>query len=390
MTRSDSIPNDFQRTHILNPIPVNTPDITEADSKAVLDCLAAGWVSSEGPQISEFEQMFADVFGREYGIAVSSGTAGLDIAVRALGLGPGDEVLVPSMTIISCAQAIVNAGAKPVPIDCDAVDWNSQLSHFEGRVTSRTRAIMLVHLYGLCADLDPILAWARQNHLLVIEDASQAQGLSYKNRPCGSFGDISVFSLYANKLITTGEGGMIVCDDESLARQCKSLRNLCFDPERRFWHEELGWNYRMTAMQAALGVTQLKRIAELVRRKRAMGRIYREAFAGMEHLEVAPLQTSYAENVYWVFALVLKPGAPVTRAQFMTALAEEGIGTRTFFYGLHQQPALLTNHHIDPVSLPVTELLAQSGFYLPSGLGLMEEDQRRVIHVVKTFLERCR
>jgi perosamine synthetase len=277
----------------------------------------------------------------------------------------------------------VNAGARPVLVDCDPSDWNARLQHFEERLTPRTRAIMLVHLYGLCADLDPILAWARQKGLTVIEDASQAQGLDYRGRPCGSFGDVSVFSLYANKLITTGEGGMIVCDDESLAQGCKNLRNLCFDAERRYRHEALGWNYRMTAMQAALGLSQLKRLPELARRKRAMGRIYREAFAGIDGLEVAPASYSFADNVYWVFALLVNPGTGLDREQFMSALGRQGIGTRRFFYGLHQQPALLGKDLVDAVSLPVTESLAQRGLYLPSGLGLAEADQRRVIEAVK-------
>lgn len=252
-------------------IPVNMPDLADADRLAVIACLESGWLSSEGPQVPEFERAFARAFGRDAGVAVSSGTAALDIAVRALGLGAGDEVLVPSLTIISCAQAIVDSGATPVPVDCDPVDWNAHLRHFEERLTERTRAVLVVHLYGLCADLDPILTWARAHRLAIIEDASQAQGLQYKGRLCGSFGDVSVFSLYANKVITTGEGGMILCDAHGLAEQCRRLPNLCFEPARRFWHRELGWNYRMTAMQAALGTPQVARLADLARRKRAIG-----------------------------------------------------------------------------------------------------------------------
>jgi perosamine synthetase len=367
------------------PIPVNTPDISAEDRRAVVECLDSGWISSEGPQIAEFEGAFAEAFGRKLGIAVSSGTAGLDIAVRALGLGPGDEVLVPSMTIISCAKAIVDAGATPVPVDCDPGDWNAHLVHFEARRSERTRAVMLVHLYGLCADLDPILEWARSAGLAVIEDASQAQGLEYRGRRCGAFGAISVFSLYANKLITTGEGGMIVCDDEALASRCRSLRNLCFDPARRFWHEELGWNYRMTALQSALGIPQVARIDQLVLRKRAMGRRYREALEATAHLQVAPSTMPYCENVYWVFGVVVAAGAPFTREDLMQSLAGQGIGTRTFFYGLHQQPALLRGL-VDAVSLPVTEQLAERGLYLPSGLGLAAEEQARVIDAVESFV----
>jgi perosamine synthetase len=369
----------------LKPIPVNTPDITEADRRSVLACLEAGWISSEGPQVAQFEKLFAAQCGREHGVAVSSGTAGLEVAVRALGLGAGDEVLVPSMTIISCAQAIVRSGARPVPVDCDAVDWNAQLRHFEARVTPRTKALMLVHLYGLCADLDPILAWARERKLAVIEDACEALGLRYKGRPCGSFGDISVFSLYANKTVTTGEGGMILCGSAALAEKCRSLRNLCFDAKKRFWHEDLGWNYRLTAPQAALGLPQLERLDELVRRRREQGLAYQRAFAGMAQFQIAPPQIAYAENVYWVFALVVSPEAPFSRAEVVSALAERGIATRTFFYGLHQQPALLKKGLIDPGALPVTELLAERGFYLPGGFGLTGEDQQRVIEAVQAF-----
>jgi len=369
----------------LKPIPVNKPDLTAADHDAVLSALRAGWVSSEGPQVREFEELFATTFGRKLGVAVSSGTAGLIVAVRALGLGPGDEVLVPALTIISCGQAVVESGATLVPVDCSARDWNARLSDFQARLTPRTKALMLVHLYGLCADLDPILSWAREHNLVVIEDASQAQGLMYRGRPCGSFGDVSVFSLYANKLITTGEGGMILCDSEQIAEECRRLRNLCFDPAKRFWHEELGWNYRLTAMQAALGIGQTQRIPELVRRKRQMGAMYRQAFAALQEFELAPCSTDYAENVYWVFGMVVTPRASFTREAIVTGLSAQGVGTRTFFYGLHQQPALLARG-MTPITLPTTESLSERGFYLPSGLGLSQDDQAQVIDAVTRFV----
>ena len=367
-------------------IPVGAPHLTEADRQAVLECLETGWISSEGPQVAAFEELFSATLGRRHGVAVSSGTAGLDIAVRALGLGPGDEVLVPSLSIISCARAIVENGARPVPVDCDAADWNARLDHFQERRTSRTKAILLVHLYGLSADLDPILSWARAQGLAVIEDASQALGLRYRDRPCGSFGDISVFSLYANKVITTGEGGMVLCDSLPLAEKCRALRNLCFDPARRFWHEELGWNYRLTALQAALGIPQLTRLPDIVRRKRQLGLAYHHAFQGLSTLAGAPSATEYALNVYWAYGLVVAPDAPFTRDELTKGLQERGIGTRTFFYGLHQQPALLKEGLVDTVSLPVTELLSERGFYLPSGLGLSDEDQQRVIEAVEALV----
>jgi perosamine synthetase len=365
---------------------VNSPEISEQDRRAVLDCLESGWISSEGPQVPEFERLFASAFGMEHGIAVSSGTAGLDVAVRALGIAPGDEVLVPSLTIISCGSAIARAGATPVPVDCDATDWNAHLRHFEARVTPRTRAVLLVHLYGLCGDVAATVAWARERGLAVLEDASQAPGVVHAGSPCGSFGDVAVFSLYANKVITTGEGGMILTSSERIAARCRSLRNLCFDEKRRFWHEELGWNYRLTAMQATLGASQLRRLPELVRRKRELGETYERAFRGIRELRIAPLATANAENGYWVFGMVVDPEAPFTREELTAALGAEGIGTRTFFHGLHEQPALRKDGLVAPVSLPATELLSRRGLYLPSGLGLTAPQQREVIEAVHGFL----
>lgn len=367
-------------------IPVHVPALEEADRLAVAACLGNGWLSSEGPQVAEFEERFAAVCERRHAVAVSSGTAGLDVAVRALGLGPGDEVLVPTLTIISCARAVLESGATPVPVDCDPEDWNSHLRHFEAGLGPRTRALMLVHLYGLCADLRPLVSWARERGLQVIEDASQAQGLSCGGRPCGSFGDVSVFSLYANKLVTTGEGGMILCDSEALAARCRSLRNLCFDPRRRFRHEELGWNYRLTAMQAALGLSQLGRLPALARRKREMGLAYRRGLGSLSALRCAPLARPWAENGYWVFGVVVAPEAPFEREELTAELARQGIDTRPFFWPLHQQPALLREGRVRPVSLPDAEALAARGFYLPGGLGLAAEDQVRVIDAVRAFV----
>ncbi|HEX7708116.1 MAG TPA: DegT/DnrJ/EryC1/StrS family aminotransferase [Thermoanaerobaculia bacterium] len=368
-------------------VPVNTPDLREDDRRSVLECLESGWISSEGPQVARFESLFAEASGRAHGVAVSSGTAALDVVVRALGLGPGDEVLVPSLTIISCGQAVTAAGATLVPVDCDPSDWNATVKNFRARATPKTRALMLVHLYGLCADLDPILDWARESRLLVIEDASQALGLDYRGRPCGSFGDVSVFSLYANKLVTTGEGGMILTDSPQVATECRSLRNLCFQPERRFWHEELGWNYRMTAMQAALGIPQLRRLPELAGRKRTIGRTYHASLTRLPHLRMAPVTTPVAENVYWVFGLLVAEDAPFDREEILAALAARGVGTRTFFHGLHQQPALQNTGLLDAAPLQVTESLSERGFYLPSGLGLDPEDQEYVIRSVVEFVE---
>lgn len=368
-------------------IPVHVPALEDCDREAVAACLAGGWISSEGPQVAEFERRFAAGTGRRHGVAVSSGTAALDVALRALGLGAGDEVLVPTLTIISCARAILECGATPVPVDCDGEDWNAHLAHFEARTTPRTRALMLVPLYGLCADHGALVAWARERGLRVVEDASQALGVDCGGRPCGSFGDVAVFSLYANKVVTTGEGGMILCDDEAFAARCRSLRNLCFDPARRFHHEEIGWNYRLTAMQAALGSSQLARLPELARRRRAAGLVYRGGLAGVDALRPAPDARPWAQNGYWVFGLVVAPEAPFSRDELTGELARQGIDTRPFFWPLHRQPALLRDGRMAACALPTAESLAARGFYLPGGFGLPAADQERVIEAVCRFVE---
>jgi perosamine synthetase len=238
-------------------IPVNEPLLDGNEEKYLIECIRSGWISSEGPFVQEFENRFAATVGRKHGIAVCNGSAALDASVAALGIGPGDEVIMPAFTIISCAAAIIRQGATPVLVDADPITWNMDVNQIETRITSKTRAIMVVHIYGLPTDMAPILLLADKHGLKIIEDAAEAHGQNYQNRPCGSFGDVSTFSFYPNKHVTTGEGGMILTDSEQLAERCRSLRNLCFQPGKRFVHEELGWNFRMSNLQAALGVAQL-------------------------------------------------------------------------------------------------------------------------------------
>ena len=256
----------------MQPIPVNQPLLDGNEKKYLIECIETGWISSEGSFVKQLEEQFARRVGRKYGIAVSNGSVALDAAVVALKIGPGDEVILPTFTIISCAAAIVRAGATPVVVDCDPKTWNIDINQVEAKITDRTKAIMVVHIYGLPVDMEPILTLANQYGLTVIEDAAEVHGQTYKSRPCGSFGDISTFSFYPNKHITTGEGGMLVTDDEQLADRCRSLRNLCFQPQKRFVHEELGWNFRMSNVQAAIGVAQLERLDSFVTRKRPDGK----------------------------------------------------------------------------------------------------------------------
>src|SRR5512136_1742445 len=264
-------------------IPVNEPLIGEKEIAYVLDCLRTGWISSAGKYLEDFEQAWAEYCGMRYGIAVSNGTTALQVAVACLGLQPGDEVILPTFTIISCAQAITYNGGIPVLVDCEPRTWCMDVSQIEARITSRTRAIMPVHIYGHPVDMDPILALAKKYGLSVIEDAAEAHGAEYLSsrgtqneiwRRCGGMSDISVFSFYANKLVTTGEGGMLLTNDPEIAERARSLRNLCFRRERRFYHTELGHNFRLTNLQAAIGLAQVERMPETIQKKRWMGETY--------------------------------------------------------------------------------------------------------------------
>jgi perosamine synthetase len=370
----------------MQPISVNTPLLDGNERKYVQECLDTGWISSDGPFVAQFEEKFAARVGRKFGIAVCNGSAALDAAVAALGLGAGDEVILPALTIISCAAAIVRAGATPVVVDSDPGTWNMDVAQVAEKITPRTRAIMVVHIYGLPVDMQPILELASKHGLRIIEDAAEMHGQTYKGRSCGSFGDISTFSFYPNKPITTGEGGMIVTDDAAIAEKCRSLRNLCFQPQRRFVHEELGWNFRLSNLQAALGLAQLEKLDEHVALKRANGRRYQELLAGTPRLQLPLPKTGWAENIYWVFGVVLDDSVPFEADEAMHRLAQYEIGTRPFFWPMHEQPVLRRMGFFSDVSCPVASRLARRGFYLPSGLGLRPGEVETAVNALKRIL----
>lgn len=363
-------------------IPVNTPLLDGNERKYLLECIDSGWISSEGPFVKQFEEQFSARMGRKFGIAVCNGTAALDAAVDALNIGPGDEVILPAFTIISCIGQIVRAGGIPVLVDSDPATWNMDVTQIEARITSHTRAIMVVHTYGLPVDMDPVLDIARRHGLKIIEDAAEMHGQTYKGRPCGSFGDISIFSFYPNKHVTTGEGGMVLTDDVELAEDCRGLRNLCFQPQKRFVHERLGWNMRMTNLQAALGVAQLERLDEFLARKRKMGSLYSAAFSSLPDVQIPLARTSFAENAYWVFGLVIGESNGMNAEEAMQRLTALGIGTRPFFCPMHQQPVLLQHGLFAGESYPVAERMYRQGFYIPSGMALTEDDMATVIDAV--------
>ncbi len=349
-------------------IPVNEPALGERELELVADCVRSGWVSSAGRYLDEFEQRWAEYCGMKHGVAVSSGTAALDVAVSCLGLQPGDEVILPSFTIISCAQAITKHGGLPVLVDCDPETWCLDVDQVAARITPRTRAIMPVHMYGHPADIDPLRELADRQGLVLIEDAAEAHGAEYKGRRCGGLGDISCFSFYANKIITTGEGGMVLTDHDDWASHARAYRNLCFRNDRRFYHEELGENYRMTNLQAALGVAQLERIEQIVTHKRAMAAAYTERLRSCEALHL-PTEREWARSTFWMYGLVLEDDGR-SAADLAKALLERGVQTRPFFLGMHEQPAFHRMGFFKGEKYPVTEMLGRQGLYLPSGTAL--------------------
>jgi perosamine synthetase len=367
-------------------IPVNLPLIGEREKEYVGECLDTGWVSSEGPFVSRFEAAFAEQVDRRHAVTVCNGSMALEAAVAALRLGPGDEVIAPSFTIISCISAIVKAGATPVLVDCDAETWNMDVSRIERLITPRTRAIMAVHIYGLPVDMDPVLELAGRHGLHVIEDAAEAIGQSYRGRQCGGFGDISIFSFYPNKLVTTGEGGMIVTDDDELASRCRKLRNLFFTAESRFVHEEMGWNLRMTNMQAALGLAQLERLGQHRDRKREIGQRYNERFRQLEGVFLPVERTEYADNIYWVYGVVLKDDVPFDAVRAMLRLGDMQIGTRPFFCPMNRQPVFRNMGLFTDLSCPNAEHIYNRGFYIPSGLGMNDDQIERVADAVEELL----
>ena len=370
-------------------ISVNEPKLDGNEKKYLDECIETGWISFEGPFVKRFEEGMAQLTHRKHGIAVSNGSVAIDTAVIALCLSEGDEVIMPAFTIISCAAPIVRSGAKPVLIDADPITWNMRVEDIEAKITTKTKAIMVVHIYGLPVDMDPVMTLAQKYHLAIIEDAAEMHGQTYKGRPCGSFGDISTFSFYPNKHITCGEGGMVLTDDEEIAERSRLARNLFFGP-KRYVHEELGYNFRMTNMQAAVGCAQLERIEETVAKKRHIGKLYNELLQDAEGIQLPLVATNYAENIYWVYGIVLEDSIPIDASEMMKRLGEEGIGTRGFFWPMHEQPVFQKMHFFEGESYPVAERLARRGFYIPSGLTLTDDDQYYVAEKVKKVLMEMR
>lgn len=376
-------------------IPVNEPLIDGLELAFVTDCVKSGWISSAGNYLARFETGWAQYCNQSHGVAVANGTAALQIAVRALNIGPGDEVVMPTFTIISCALAVVEAGATPVLVDADPLTWCIDAEQIEEKISPRTKAIMVVHIYGHPADMTKVMALARKYGLAVIEDAAEAHGAECcvedpqagrSWQRCGSFGTVSTFSFYANKIITTGEGGMVLTSDEGVAQRCRALRNLCFESSRRFLHHELSGNYRLTNMQAALGVAQLDRIDSILESKRWLGATYGRLLRDVAGVRL-PCIKPWARHVFWMYGIVIDEVTGLDAAALAVRLLEQGVETRPFFLGMHQQPALQERGLFHGENYPIAERIAQQGLYLPSGLAITEQQMHRVGEALRAAIK---
>lgn len=358
-------------------LPVAEPLLGDRELLYVTECVLSGWISSAGPFVTRFEKAFAEFCGTRHAIAVGNGTQALHLAMLALDIGPGDEVIVPSLTFIATANAVVYTGAHAVPVDSDPGTWNIDPALVEAAITPRTKAIVPVHLYGHPADLDPILEIASRHGIAVVEDAAEAHGARYKGRRVGGIGEIGVFSFYGNKIVTTGEGGMVVTDRDDLADRMRILRSHGMSPDRRYWHPVLGYNYRLTNLQAAVGVAQMERIEEILESKRRVAERYADGLAGIPGITLSP-EAPWAWSVFWLYSILVDEAVfGMSRDELMDALDAEGVEARPLFPPVHEQPL-----YRDGRSLPVSEALAASGLSLPSAVNLTDAEIARVTGLI--------
>ena len=370
-----------QEDHI---IPVCEPLLGGNEERYVLECLRTNWISSAGRFVTRFEQLFAEFCGTRHAVACTSGTAALHLALYTLGIGPGDEVIIPTFTMIATANAVRYTGATSVLVDSERETWNLDVTQLEAKVTPRTRGICLIHTYGHPVEMDPLLELAERRGLWVLEDAAEAHGARYKNRPVGSLGRAASFSFYANKIITTGEGGMVTTNDAELARVARRLRDHAFSDERHFWHKYVGFNYRMTNLQAAIGLAQTERLDALVEIRRANAARYTRALSKIPGLTL-PIERPWARNVYWMYGMLVEDAFGISRDELRRRLARRGIETRTFFIPIHVQPVY--HEQFRGQRYPVAEELCRRGLYLPSGATLTEGEIAYICDMVREVRE---
>jgi perosamine synthetase len=362
-------------------IPVNQVLITKKDALSVYNVVKSGWVSSGGKKIIEFEGKLKKYIGKKYCSLVANGTAALEIAVKSLDLKKGDEIITPNFTIISNALSIIKQDLKPVFIDCDINNWNMKIDDIEKSISKRTKAIMAVHIYGYPLEIDKIAKICKKYNLYLIEDASEMLGHKFKRKLCGSFGHISTFSFYANKHITTGEGGAILTNLKILDKKIKKLRNLSFGKNNRYNHDDIGWNYRFTNMQAALGLSQLDRINSIIKKKIKIGKSYYSYLKNNKNIYIQKPMYNNIKNVYWVVGILIK-NKKISANIIRSRLKKLGVETRAFFWPMNRQKILKKIGFKFRSKFPNSEYLSRYGFYLPSGLGITSKQ----IKIVSTIL----
>ena len=363
-------------------IPVCEPLLTGKELEYVADCLKTNWISSVGKYIAEFENKFANYCECKHGISTTSGTTALHLALASLGIGHGDEVIVPAFTMAASVFAVVYTGATPVLVDSDPETWNMDIARIEAKVTNKTKAIMPVHIYGHPCDMDPIMKIAGRYNLFVVEDAAEAHGAEYKGRKVGGIGHIACFSFYANKIITTGEGGMVVTNDDRIAEKARRLKDQAFSPGKRFLHTDIGFNYRMTNIQAAIGLAQLENIDKFIDLRRQNASHYNAALTDISGITLPP-EKEWAKNVYWMYSILVGQSFGTGRNELMQRLRERGVDTRTFFIPMHLQPAFMNMHLFNGESYAIAEELSERGLYLPSGSGLKKEELDYICNSIK-------
>ena len=366
-------------------IPVSIPHVSNGDTKSITKSIKNGWISSDGPEVKTFEKKFSKRLKRKYSVAVSNGTAALEIAIKALGIKKNDEVIIPNFTIISNALAVIKQNAKPVLIDCDLTTWNMKIEDIEKNINKKTKAIIITHIYSFSNEMEKIIKICKKNKLLLIEDAAEVLGLKYKNKLCGSFGDISTFSFYANKQVTTGEGGMITTNNKKFYDKCLELRNLCFGKEQRFNHDDIGWNNRLTNIQESLGISQLKRLNQIVKKKMNIGKYYYHRLLKNNNIYMTPPKISYSKNIYWVVGVLIR-NKKVLASTIINKLNKNGVGARPFFWPMNEQKIFKRMKLFDKKKYPNSFYLARYGFYIPSFIKIKKSQMDYIINILNKLL----
>lgn len=364
-------------------IPVAEPDLGQEELDNVIKVIKSSWISSKGKFITEFEQQFAKYCQVNYGVSVCNGTAALHLALETLNVKKSDEVIVPALTFISVANAVTYTGAKPVFVDSHPGYWCINPEKIEEKITKETKAIIPVHLYGHPCHMDLIMDIAKIHNLWVIEDCAEGHGAEYEGRKIGSFGDISCFSFYGNKIITTGEGGMCLTNNKKLAEKMKVLRNQGMNLNKKYWHDFIGFNYRMTNMQAAIGVAQLEKLDKFIKKKREIANWYNDEFRELESkgLIKLPPEMAWAKSIYWMYSILIEDNSDISRKDLMERLKEGGIETRPLFYSIPQMPPYASNE-----KFPIAEELSKKGLNLPTSCKLKKETIGQISSEIKQII----